>query len=258
MPDIPASAVASLRARTGVSILECKKALEEANGDEEKAIEMLRKRGAAQAAKKADRDQYEGSVFVHQEAGKAGLLFLRCETDFVARDENFVAMGEELARVLCNEGDAAAKAVAEEKLPAAVQKLGENISIGEMHQVTGDILGNYVHTNGKIAVIIGLEGGTEEMARDVAMHAAAMNPLFISPEEVAAEDVEKEKAIWTEQLAQEGKPAEIMAKIMGGKEKKFREENALTTQEFVKDPGKTVQEYLGDVKVTNYIRVSVV
>lgn len=257
MPEISASAVASLRARTGVSILECKKALEEAGGDEEKAIELLRKRGAAQAAKKADREQFEGIVFVHQEVGKAGVLFLRCETDFVARDDNFMSVGTELATVLCNEGEEAVKAAAEQKIPDAVQKLGENISVGEVHRIEGAVLGNYVHTNGKIAVVVSLDGGTEELAKDVAMHAAAMNPEYVSPDDVPAEAVESEKAIWKEQLEKEGKPAEIMEKIMSGKEAKFREENALETQEFVKEPGKTVREYLGDASITKYVRVAV-
>lgn len=258
MSEISASAVASLRSRTGVSILECKKALEEAGGDEEKAIELLRKRGAAQAAKKADREQFEGIVFVHQEGNTAGVLFLRCETDFVARDENFMATGKELATVLCKDGEEAVKAAAETLLPAAVQKLGENISIGEMYRVEGDVLGNYVHTNGKIAVVVALQGGTEDQAKDVAMHAAAMSPQYVSPSEVPAEAVEKEKSIWTEQLAKEGKPAEIMEKIMMGKETKFREENALETQEFVKDPSKKVRDYLGGATITKYVRVSVV
>lgn len=257
MSEISASAVASLRSRTGVSILECKKALEEAGGDEEKAIELLRKRGVAQAAKKADREQSEGSVFAHQENGKAGILFLKCETDFVARDDNFIALGTELATALCNEGEEAAKSLAEKKLPDAVQKLGENISLGETHVVEGASIGSYVHGNGKIGVLIALDGGEEGVARDIAMHAAAMNPLYRTPEEVPAEDVAAEKKIWEEQLQQEGKPAEIMEKIMLGKEKKFREENALISQEFVKEPGKTVNDILSGASVTEYIRISV-
>ncbi|MBT3293459.1 translation elongation factor Ts [Candidatus Peregrinibacteria bacterium] len=257
MSEINASAVASLRSRTGVSILECKKALEETNGDEEKAIEILRKKGSAQAAKKAERTQSEGSIFMHQEDGKAAIVFLRCETDFVARDDFFISLGTNLVNTLCKEGEDAAKASAETGVPAAVQKLGENITVGDMRLVSGVLLGTYLHSNSKIGVIIGLEGGTEEMARDVAMHAAAMNPEYVSPEDVSAELIESEKAIWTEQLSNEGKPEEIMGKIMIGKEKKFREESALITQSFVKEPDKTVQQYLDGATVSEYARIAV-
>jgi elongation factor Ts len=257
MSDISTSAVASLRSRTGVSILECKKVLEEANGDEEKAIELLRKRGAAHAAKKSEREQYEGIVFVHESEGKAGVLFLRCETDFVARDEYFLALGEELVTALCTRGKEVASVLAKERLREAVQKFGENISVGEMEILEGKILGSYVHSNGKIAVVVCLDDGTVDIARNVAMHAAAMNPLYVAPEEVPQEEVEKEKTLWREQLAKEGKSEEIIEKILVGKEKKFREENALLTQDFVKDPSTTVQQYISGTKITGYTRISV-
>ncbi|PIQ76232.1 translation elongation factor Ts [Candidatus Peregrinibacteria bacterium CG10_big_fil_rev_8_21_14_0_10_49_24] len=257
MTDISASLVASLRSRTGVSILECKKALEEANGDEEKAIELLRKRGIAQASKKAAREQSEGSVFAHEENGAAALVFLKCETDFVARDDNFKALGQELAETLCKEGTEAAQALAESKLPDAVQKLGENITLGEMHRIEAPTLGYYVHSNGKIGVLVGMDSGDTAVAKDVAMHAAAMNPEYVSPDDVTTEAVEGEKNIWKEQLAKEGKPAEIMEKIMLGKEKKFREESALLTQNFVKDPSITVEKHLNGATISGYVRISV-
>jgi len=257
MTTINAKAVASLRARTGVSMMQCKNALEEANGDEDKAIEILRKKGASAAAKKADREQSEGLVFIAEEDGKAAMIRLDCETDFVARDENFLQLGQDIADALLSGGMDNAKNVAEEKLPGMVQKLGENISVGEMQVVESAVSGVYVHSNGKIGVVIGLSGGSSELARDVAMHAAAMNPLYVEPSEVSDEAVEKEKAIWKEQLATEGKPAEIIAKIMEGKEKKFREENSLISQEFVKEPGTTVEKYLGDANVTSYVRFAV-
>lgn len=257
MADTSTAAISSLRSRTGVSILECKKALDEAGGDEERAIELLRKSGAAQAAKKATRDQSEGLIFVDEENGTAAIVFLRCETDFVARDDNFISLGKELASTLRSEGEEATKALAEEKVTAAVQKLGENISLGEMSRLESSVLGYYVHSNGKIGVVVCLEGGSPDIARDVAMHAAAMNPSFVTPEDVPEEDVNKEKEIWKEQLAKEGKPEEIMEKIMIGKEKKFREENALTTQEFVKDPSKTVGQLLDGATISHYVRLSV-
>ena len=256
MSDISASAVASLRSRTGISILECKKALDEANGDEENAIEILRKRGAAQAAKKSERNQGEGLVFSASKSGKISLVKLRCETDFVARNDDFLKLGKEFADMALSEGADAVKN-ATEKINAAVQQLGENISIGDAHVIEGDVMGCYIHTNNKIGVVIVIDGGSEEMAKDVAMHAAAMNPSYISPEDVSEEEVTKEKEIWKEQLAQEGKPAEIMEKIMIGKEKKFREENALLKQAFVKNPEQTIEQYLNGATIAKYVRVSV-
>lgn len=257
MTSVSAKSVASLRSRTGVSMMQCKNALEEAGGDEDKAIEILRKSGAAQAAKKAERDQKEGIVFSAQKDGKAGLIILHCETDFVARDENFQKAGKELAELLVHEGMDAVTKKAEEMMPVLVQKLGENISLGNMELTEAAVSGVYVHTNGKIGVIVGLEGGSEELARDAAMHAAAMGPAFVSPDDVPETEVNKEKEIWNDQLSNEGKPAEIVEKIMMGKEKKFREENALLTQDFVKDPGKTVGAHLGDAKVTAYVRMAI-
>lgn len=256
MADITASAVSSLRSRTGVSILECKKALEEADGNEESAIEILRKRGEMQVAKKADRDQGEGYIFLAEGDGTVAVVLLRCETDFVARNDGFQALGAQIAQKALAEGKDAVEADTE-TISNAVQQLGENISLGEVHVVNGATLGSYVHTNGKIAVVVSLNGGSSAIARDVSMHAAAMNPEYVSPEEVPQEAIEKEKEIWKEQLASEGKPAEIMEKIMIGKEKKFREENALLKQAFVKEPEKTIEQYLGDAAIASYLRVSV-
>ncbi|MBT7493607.1 MAG: translation elongation factor Ts [Candidatus Peribacter sp.] len=257
MTNIDAKAVASLRARTGVSMMQCKSALEEANGDEEQAIDILRKKGASAAAKKADREQTEGLVFTAEADGKAAMIRLDCETDFVARDENFKNLGQSIADALLSGGEDNAKKVSEELLPAMVQKLGENISLGEAVLKESAVAGVYVHSNGKIGVIVGLSGSTTEVARDVAMHAAAMNPLYVTPADVSEDEVNREKAIWEEQLAKEGKPAEIMTKIMEGKEKKFREDNALISQEFVKEPGTTVEKFLGDANVTAYARLAV-
>lgn len=249
--------IASLRKRTGVSIIECKKALDEAKGDEEKAIEILRKRGIAQAAKKADREQHEGSVFLATKSDGAALVVLLCETDFVARDGHFRSTGTELAQMLLEKGEESAKKKAEELIPALVQKLGENISLWDMRRLEGKTIGTYVHSNDKIGVIVALDGGTPEAAKDVAMHAAAMNPKVVSPEEVPEKDVEFEKSVWREQLKKEGKPEAIFEKIMIGKERKFREENALIKQPFVKDPSKTVEQMLGGAKVTGFVRLGI-
>lgn len=257
MSNITAAAVASLRARTGVSMMACKEALEEAGGNEEKAIELLRKRGIAQAAKKAARDQMEGLVFVKEQDGKAAAVLLRCETDFVARDAAFNTAGTALVDTLVSSGKEAAAKKAEEILPELVQKLGENITVGEMHLVESPVIGAYLHSNAKIGVLVGLSAGTREQARDAAMHAAALGPQFVRPDDVSADAVAKEKEIWAEQLKKEGKPEAMFDKIMVGKEKKYREESSLLTQPFVKDPSKTVAQYLAPAEVTAYVRLSV-
>ncbi len=257
MSTISPSAVSSLRSRTGVGILACKEALEEAKGDEEKAIELLRKRGIAQAAKKAARDQAEGLVFLKEGEGHAALLLLRCETDFVARDENFQTLGTRLIDTLFMKGQQAMETDAAAALPALIQKTGENITLGGAQIIEAPILGCYLHTNAKIGVAVGLASGTRELARDVAMHAAAMNPLYVRPEEAPLDLLVKEREIWAAQLAKEGKPQQIQEKIMLGKEKKFREEHALLSQPFAKDPSKTVGQYLDGAEVTAYVRLSV-
>ncbi len=257
MTNISAEAVAQLRARTGVGILAVRQALEDAGGDQEKAIELLRKRGIAQAVKKADRDQGEGAIFIADSKDKAALVVVKCETDFVGRSDAFVSVGQALADALLSGGVAALKAKADASIPEAVQKLGENISLGESLQVSAPVIGTYVHSNRKIGVIIGADAGDVTKAKDVAMHAAAMNPLYVTPEEIPADVVNKEREIWKEQMAKDSKkPQEILDKIMMGKEKKFREENALLKQNFVKDPSQTVEKYLG-AKVTGYHRIAI-
>jgi elongation factor Ts len=255
---ISAADVAALRARTGVSILACKQALEEAGGDQEKAIEILRKRGIAQAVKKADRAQAEGAIFIAASDNKAAIVELKCETDFVARNDDFIAIGQKFAEELLHKGSDAARTLIDATLPEVVQKLGENITLGELQVIESTTIGAYVHSNSKIAVVIGLDkAGESAKAKDAAMHAAAMNPLYVHPEDVPSESVEKEREIWKEQMKNEKKPPEILEKIMLGKEKKFREENALTKQAFVKDQNQTVEQYLGGAKVTTYVRVTI-
>lgn len=257
MSPVSAAAIQSLRARTGVSISAVKEALEEAGGDEEKAIELLRKRGIAQAAKKAERAQAEGIVFQKEEGSKCAMLVLRCETDFVARDDNFRKTGTQIVETLFSDGMDAATKKAEALVPDLVQKLGENITVDDMHAIEAPVLGSYLHSNSKIGVIIGLDGASKDVARDIAMHAAALNPRYVHPEEVGADILEKEREIWREQMKKENKPEAMWDKIMMGKEKKFREENAIIKQAFVKDPSKTIEQHLGGGKITTYVRVSV-
>lgn len=254
--SITAEQVSKLRARTGSGILDAKNALEEAKGDEEIAIDILRKKGKAQAIKKADRAQSEGGVFIATSDSKAAIVQVKCETDFVGRSDVFVNFGQDLANNLLSNSRSSFDAYAAEKVPAAVLELGENISLGEVKEVSAPVVGSYVHSNRKIGVVVGLEGGTTEQAADVAMHGAAMNPLYVSPSDVSQEVILKEREIWKEQLSKENKPAEIQEKIMLGKEKKFREENALLTQSFVKNQDQTVEKMLGTAKLKEYLRVS--
>jgi elongation factor Ts len=177
--------VAKLRARTGSGILDAKNALEEAQGNEELAIEILRKKGKAQAVKKADRAQSEGGIFIATDGKKAALVQVKCETDFVGRSEVFLKFGQGLADTLLSKGKAAFDAYAAEKVPAAVLELGENISLGDVKEIAAPVLGTYVHSNRKIGVVVGLDSGTVEQAADVAMHGAAMNPSYVRPSDVA-------------------------------------------------------------------------
>ena len=255
MSDISASAVMALREKTGVSMMECKKALVEANGDEEAAIEILRKRGADKAAKKSDRTTGEGAVAI---SGNA-IASVNCETDFVARNEDFVSFVEALAAEASANGADAARAKFEAEKAEKITQLGENMSLSDVQVLEGDMVYGYVHSNRKVGALVALSGGNEQIASDIAMHATAMNPAVTSPDQVSDELVEKEKEIWKEQLLAEGKPENILEKIMMGKEKKFREESALIKQPFVKDQEKTVEQYAqtGGAEVKSFVRVAV-
>lgn len=251
---VTAQDVKALRDRTGVAMMACKKALEEANGDMDAAIQLLRERGAAKAADKADRETGEGRVAI---VGRA-MVSLGCETDFVGKNEDFIGFATELATKADSEGVEAAKAHFEDVKTDKIQKIGENIVLNDVQVVDGgSVVGSYVHTTGKVGTMVALDGGTEDHARDVAMHATAMSPLVANPEEVPAELIEKEKEIAAEQLKNEGKPAEIIDKIIVGKIKKFCAERALSSQAFVKDPSMTVAEYLGDAKLVKFVRMAI-
>lgn len=253
---VTAEQVSQLRARTGVGILDAKNALDEANGNEEAAIDILRKKGKAQAVKKAGREQSEGIIFVASTEKKAAIVVIKCETDFVSRSDVFQKFGKGLAAKLLAEGKSAFDAYAAEKVPAAVLELGENISLGDTKLVEAPIVGSYVHLTGKIGVVVGLKEGTKEQAADAAMHGAAMNPQYIRSSEVPPEAISKEREIWKGQMKDDKKPPEIQEKILQGKERKFREENALLSQPFVKDTSKTVEKMLGGDTVTEYVRLA--
>ena len=264
---VTAALVKELRERTGAGMLDCKKALVETDGDIELAIENMRKSGQAKAAKKAGRIAAEGVILTKVEAGRATMLELNCETDFVARDEGFLKFGNELLEVAAannindidalNDADLNGSKVSEVR-DALVAKIGENISPRRVINVEGDTLGASVH-GGRIGVISILTGGDEELAKDVAMHVAAASPQFVKPENVPAEVVEKEKEIQIEIAIQSGKPAEIAEKMVAGRMKKFTGEVSLTGQPFVKDPSISVAELLknNSADVINFVRFEV-
>ena len=264
---VTAALVKELRERTGAGMLDCKKALVETDGDIELAIENMRKSGQAKAAKKAGRIAAEGVILTKVEAGRATMLELNCETDFVARDEGFLKFGNELLEVAAannindidalNDAELNGSKVSEVR-DALVAKIGENISPRRVINVEGYTLGAYVH-GGRIGVISILTGGDEELAKDVAMHVAAASPQFVKPENVPAEVVEKEKEIQIEIAIQSGKPADIAEKMVAGRMKKFTGEVSLTGQPFVKDPSISVAELLknNSADVINFVRFEV-
>ena len=243
-----AALVKELRERTGLGLLECKKALAEANGDVEAAIEALRKSSGMKAAKKAGRTAADGVVAIKtaEDGAFATMIEVNSETDFVARDENFLgfvgAVIEKAFSQRITEIEALAADDIEEARQALVQKIGENISVRRVvaHSVEGGVIGGYVHGNNRIAVLVSLKGGSEELARDVAMHVAAVNPQVVSPADMPEEVVAKEREIYVAQAADSGKPAEIVDKMVDGRVRKFLAENSLTEQAFVKDPDQTV------------------
>jgi elongation factor Ts len=248
--EVPMSAalVKELRERTGLGLLECKRALAAAGGDVDKAIEELRKSSGMKAAKKAGRTAADGVVITRlADDGSYGVVVeINSETDFVARDENFLGFVNKVvdAAFAGKQTDVAAVMAGEleSAREALVQKIGENISVRRIKLVNAEsgVVGAYVHGNKRIAVLVELKGGDQDLAKDVAMHIAAVNPQVVSPADMPEEVVAKETEIYTAQAQDSGKPAEIIEKMIGGRIKKFLAENSLTEQAFVKDPDVTI------------------
>ena len=240
--------VKELRDRTGLGMMECKNALKAADGDVDKAIEELRKTSGMKAAKKAGRTAADGVVATRiAEDGSYGVLLeVNSETDFVARDENFLGFVGSVvdASFTGKQTDVAALMAGdlEAAREALVQKIGENITVRRAVMCSADdgVVGAYVHGNKRIAVLVQLKGGDQDLAKDVAMHVAAVNPQVVSPADMPEDLVAKEKEIYTAQALDSGKPAEIVEKMIGGRIKKFLAENSLVEQSFVKDPDVTV------------------
>ncbi|SOC17162.1 translation elongation factor Ts [Alloalcanivorax xenomutans] len=253
MAAVTAAMVKELRERTGLGMMECKKALVEADADIEKAIDDLRKSGQAKAAKKAGRTAAEGAVVVatSDDNSRALMVEINSETDFVARDENFLGFANKVAQAALRAGATDAAEIAELKLEdgasveearqALVQKIGENIQVRRAValNVEGGVVASYVH-GGKIGVLVSLSGGDTELGKDVAMHVAAVAPMVVKSDQVPAETLDKEREIIRAQPDMEGKPAEIVEKMVGGRINKFLKEVSLLDQPFVKDPNTSV------------------
>ncbi len=264
---VTAAMVKELRERTAAGMMDCKKALVEANGDMELAIDNMRKSGQAKAAKKAGRIAAEGVILTKAENGVATIVELNCETDFVARDESFLAFGQALINVAfstkANSIDALNAEIidgitVEETRANLVSKIGENMAVRRVTTIEGSEMAAYVHS-GKIGVIVALNGGCSETAKDIAMHAAAANPQYINPSDVPAEVVEKEREIQIDIAMQSGKPKEIAEKMVSGRMSKFTGEVSLTGQPFIKDPAKLVGQLLKEksAEVTAFVRYEV-
>ena len=266
---ISASMVKELRERTGAGMMDCKKALVETDGDIEAAIEHLRKSGKAKADKKSSRIAAEGVVVVRSNGSKAVVIEVNSETDFVAKDENFLTFVNAVADAALASGQVDVASLADDSLADGqtvegartelVNKVGENISVRRLAQISHEgPVSHYIH-GAKIAAVVALEGGDEDLARDVAMHIAATNPNCIDETGVPAETLENERRILTEQAQESGKPPEIVEKMVNGRVAKFLKEITLVGQPFVKDPDVTVGKLLdtAGAKVVSFTRFEV-
>lgn len=264
MAEVTASMVKELRERTGAGMMECKKALVEANGDIDLAIDNMRKSGQAKAAKKAGRVAAEGVIISKISADKkvGVILEINCETDFVAKDAGFLAFSDKVATAALNDkitDIAALQAKFEEERTALVAKIGENIGIRRVQQITGDVVGSYQH-GARIGVLVAANSGCdEELVKHIAMHIAASKPEYVDPSDVPADVVEHERNIQIDIAMQSGKPREIAEKMVEGRMRKFTGEVSLTGQPFVMDPSKTVGDLLTEKKATvaSFIRFEV-
>jgi len=265
MKDISASLVKELRERTGVGIMECKKALVVSQGNIELAIEELRKLSGVKAAKKAIRTASDGVIATFSNGLLACMVEVNCETDFVAKDESFIEYSEDIIAKLAANIDVGFNKLMtgelEDKRKKLIQHLGENIVVRRMAKSDkgSDSVGLYLHSNKRIAGIVSLQGGNEVIARDIAMHIVAMDPVSISPEDISEESIKKEREMFKAQSSDSEKSPEIISKIVEGKIKKYLSEVCLTEQEFVKEPSIKIENLLkqNNAKVISFERFSV-
>ena len=270
MTSITAGMVKELRERTGLGMMDCKKALSDTDGNIEKAIEDLRKASGLKAAKKASRVAAEGVVMTKvAEDGNYGVIIeVNSETDFVARDDNFLSFAEQALVSSFEASQASVEELLEKGLEesrqALVQKIGENVNLRRLKRLNFEnanqgIVESYVHNNSKIGVLISLKGGDEALAKDVAMHIAAVSPMVVRPEDVPEEILTKESEIYSAQARESGKPEEIVEKMISGRLRKFVAEVSLLEQQFVKDPEIKICDLLKEVgaDVVQFVRYEV-
>ena len=270
---ITTALIKELRERTGAGMLDCKKALEENGGDIEKAIDWLREKGIAKAAKKSGRVAAEGLVFaaVSADRKKGAILEFNSETDFVAKNDEFKNFGEKLVQLslehdLTSEDELKAFELegkkVEDNLTELIAKIGENMNIRRLKLVSTDgFIETYIHLGGKIGVLLNVSGEATpenvEKAKGVAMHVAAMDPKYLNSEQVTVDDLEREKEIARHQLQQEGKPENIIEKILDGKMRKFYEENCLVNQKYVRDDSVTIEKFIAPSSIISFDRFKV-
>jgi elongation factor Ts len=266
--NITAETVKQLRERTGAGMMECKKALVETQGDLDAAAELMRKSGLAKADKKAARVAAEGTIAVHRSGASAAMIEVNCETDFVARSEEFQGFARDVAQAALEHPAPSVDALVqldlsgatlEERRRALIAKIGENIAVRRFVRVSAPgALGDYLHGT-RIGSLVALEGGNEALARDLAMHVAAINPAYVDASAVPADVLDKEREILTEQTKGEKKPPEIIAKMVEGRLRKYLAEITLLGQPFVKDPEITVEKLLkkSGARVVEFVRYEV-
>tara|TARA_Y100000766_G_C18829074_1_gene567092 strand:+ start:21 stop:878 length:858 start_codon:yes stop_codon:yes gene_type:complete len=264
--EIKASQVKELRDMTGVAMMDCKKALVECEGDIEKALDLLRSNSALKAEKKSSRVAADGILVVSVNEDYATLVELNSETDFAAKDANFLSFGEKVKEYISKnkifEASVLKESSLEDDRKALVQTIGENIQIRRVVTLEFDSsmnIGIYIHSDSKLGSLVVTKDGNDEIAKDIAMHVSAFNPLCLSQDDIDKDVLEREKAIYQNQAQDSGKPQDIMDKMVDGKIKRFLSEVSLISQNFVKDPDITVQEYLekGGATIVEFARLKV-
>lgn len=249
MATITTELIKELRDATGISVMQCKRALEEADGDMNKALAILKKTSSDIALKKADRNAKDGAVMVKTEGNKSVLLALRCETDFVSKNEDFVSLLNNLTNIAFTDGIEKMKEVSKDMIDPIIQKTGENIQLGDVYLVEGSTLGIYIHNNKK-AVIVSLEGGDQTLAKDIAMHITAMKPEYINREDITPEVKNTMLEIFQKEVAGIDKPEEIKKKMLDGKIATYFKEKTLLDQLFIKNTDETIEKILEKAKAT--------
>ncbi|MCT1903777.1 translation elongation factor Ts [Oceanobacillus sojae] len=271
---VTAQMVKELREKTGAGMMDCKKALTETNGDMEQAIDFLREKGMAKAAKKADRVAAEGLTHIEVDGNRAAIIEVNCETDFVTKNDQFKQLLADLGKHIVKNNPASVEEALQQNLldgsetvenaiTGIVSKIGEKISLRRftvLEKTDNDAFGAYLHMGGRIGVLSLLEGTTDEaVAKDISMHVAAINPRYVSRDEVAEEEVNREREVLKTQALNEGKPEKIVEKMVEGRLGKFFEEIVLLEQSFVKDPDQKVKKYVADkgASVKAFVRYEV-